>query len=148
MVASVHSKKALKELTLFIRKPSILLCFPQISALEAVLEHVSECRTVCQQLEGGVADSSDPTFSLLALYEFEAKLHLGHPDLEGVLERVSSMSLTEPKTFETIAGRALPSMPSTDPSFPPPSPPSPYHPSFPFPPSLLPFSPSPPSHTH
>jgi len=71
-----------------------------------VLEHISECRTVCQQLDGGVADSSDPTFSLLALYEFEAKLHLGHPDLEGVLEKISSTSLTEPKTFETIAGRA------------------------------------------
>ena len=53
-----------------------------------------------------MADSSDPTFSLLALYEFEAKLHLGHPDLEGVLEKLSSTSLTEPKTFETIAGRA------------------------------------------
>ena len=66
-----------------------------------------------------MADSSDPTFSLLALYEFEAKLHLGHPDLEGVLERVSSVSLTEPKTFETIAGRALASMPSTDPPQPP-----------------------------
>ena len=68
-----------------------------------------------------MADSSDPTFSLLALYEFEAKLHLGHPDLEGVLERVSSVSLTEPKTFETVAGRVgliiiqLTSMPSTDP---------------------------------
>ena len=53
-----------------------------------------------------MADSSDPTFSLLALYEFEAKLHLGHPDLEGVLEKISSTSLMEPKTFETIAGRA------------------------------------------
>ena len=51
-----------------------------------------------------MADSSDPTPSLLALYEFEAKLHLGHPELEGVLEQVSSMALTEPKTFETIAG--------------------------------------------
>ena len=53
-----------------------------------------------------MSDSSDPTFSFLALYEFEAKLHLGHPDLEGVLEKVSSTSLTEPKTFETIAGKA------------------------------------------
>ena len=74
--------------------------------MEAALEHISECQTVCQQLDGGVADSSDPTFSFLALYEFEAKLHLGHPDLEGVLEKVSSTSLTEPKTFETIAGKA------------------------------------------
>ena len=81
--------------------------FFQTSALESVLEHVSGCWAVCQQLDTGVADSSDPTPSLLALYEFEAKLHLGHPELEGVLERVSSMSLAGPKTFETIAGGAV-----------------------------------------
>ena len=91
-----------------------------------MLEHVSGCWAVCQQLDTGVADSSDPTPSLLALYEFEAKLHLGHPELEGVLERVSSMSLAGPKTFETIAGGAHPTCKSACHS--PPPPPSHTHP--------------------
>ena len=52
---------------------------------------------------GGVRDPSDPTHSLLALYEFEAKLKLGHQDLDNVLEQITTLPSVEPKTFETIA---------------------------------------------
>ena len=82
-------------------------CSPQTSAFETVLEHVSECRAICQRLGRAPApsdSSSDPTPSLLSLYEFEARLHLGHPNLETVIEDVSKVPGTEPKTFETIAG--------------------------------------------
>ena len=52
---------------------------------------------------GGVIDPSDPTHSLLALYEFEAKLKLGHQDLDNILEQITKLPSVEPKTFETIA---------------------------------------------
>lgn len=52
---------------------------------------------------GGVRDPSDPTHSLLALYEFEAKLKLGHQDLDNILEQITKLPSVEPKTFETIA---------------------------------------------
>ena len=72
--------------------------------LESVLENISSCRSICQQLGvGGVSDASDPTHSLLALYEFEAKLKLGHQDLDNVLEQTTKLPSVEPKTFETIA---------------------------------------------
>ena len=52
---------------------------------------------------GGVRDPSDPTHSLLALYEFEAKLKLGHQDLDNILEQITKLPSVEPKTFETVA---------------------------------------------
>ncbi len=76
----------------------------QASALESVLQHVSDCRSLCQRLELTPSDSSDPTHPLLFLYEFEARLHLGHTHLETVLDQVATLSSVEPKTFETIAG--------------------------------------------
>ena len=42
---------------------------------------------------------------LLILYEFEARAKLGDPNLEDVLEKALSLSYTEPKAFETIAGK-------------------------------------------
>ena len=72
--------------------------------LESVLENVGTCRSLCRQIGmGGVSDASDPTHSLLALYEFEAKLKLGHQDLDNVLEQITKMPSVEPKTFESIA---------------------------------------------
>ena len=52
---------------------------------------------------GGVRDPSDPTHSLLALYEFEAKLKLGHQDLDNILEQITKLPSVEPKTFDTVA---------------------------------------------
>ena len=72
--------------------------------LESVLENIATCRSLCRQLGmGGVSDASDPTHSLLALYQFEAKLKLGHRDLDNVLEQITKLELVEPKTYETIA---------------------------------------------
>ena len=76
----------------------------QSSAFEAALQHISECRSIYQKLDVPSSDASDPTLSLLALYEFEARLHLGHPNLESVLDQAAALPLAEPKTFETIAG--------------------------------------------
>lgn len=45
----------------------------------------------------------DPTPSLLLLYEFEAKLLLGHSDLQGLLDKVSQLPSVEAKTLETMA---------------------------------------------
>ncbi len=71
---------------------------------ESVLENIESCRSVCCQMGmGGVRDPSDPTHSLLALYEFEAKLKLGHQDLDNILEQITKLPSVEPKTFETIA---------------------------------------------
>lgn len=51
--------------------------------------------------------SSDPTHSLLVLYEFEAKLALGHQDLDAMVDRVAKIPGVEPKTFETLAALAI-----------------------------------------
>ena len=61
---------------------------------------------------GGVSDTADPTHSLLALYEFEAKLKLGHHDLDNVLEQIAKLGMVEPKTYETIAALCVRSLES------------------------------------
>ena len=66
--------------------------------------HVSECHSICQQIGTRTSDLSDPTVSILCLYEFEAKHGLGRSDSDSVLERLSSLPDPDPKTFETIAG--------------------------------------------
>ena len=83
----------------------MLLKFSRVQhpVLEEALDHISECRKVCKQLTTP-PDLSDPTPSLLFLYEFEAKLHLSHPQLGAVLERIMDQDTVDPKTLETIAG--------------------------------------------
>lgn len=49
----------------------------------------------------------DTTEILLLLYEFEAKAKLGDPDVESVLERALSLPYSDPKTYETMAGRII-----------------------------------------
>lgn len=80
------------------------MSFLQSAAYELVLKHVSECREICAQLASAPSPVADPTHSLLVLYEFESRLHLGHPNLEALLEQISVLPHTEPRTFETIAG--------------------------------------------
>lgn len=41
---------------------------------------------------------------LLLLYEFEARVQLKDPAVEGVLEKALVMSGSDPKIFETMAG--------------------------------------------
>ena len=56
---------------------------------------------------GGVKDLSDPTHSLLSLYEFESKLKLGHQDLEAVIENITRLPAVEAKTYEIIAALSM-----------------------------------------
>lgn len=71
-----------------------------------VLEHVTTCRAIHEQLteiNRGENDSKDPTLVWLGLYEFEAKLLLGHTDVNQVLLAMSAMPAVEAKTLETMA---------------------------------------------
>ena len=50
-----------------------------------------------------LSSNTDPTPSLLALYEFEAKLELGHSALDSSLAQITALPGLETKTMETIA---------------------------------------------
>lgn len=52
-------------------------------------------------------DTTDPTLPLLMLYEFEAKLYLGLPDLDSVVTKAAALSHVDPKTYEGFAGGAM-----------------------------------------
>ena len=68
-----------------------------------MLKHVSGFNAIDQRLHGGM-DTTDPTLPLLTLYEFEAKLHLGLPDLDLLVTKVTAISHVDPKTYESFAG--------------------------------------------
>ena len=73
-----------------------------MSSYKAVLDHISKCRGICKQL--GMSNATgDPTPSLLALYEFEAKLELHHSDIDSSLTQLSSLPGVDTKTLETVA---------------------------------------------
>lgn len=71
--------------------------------MKDVLSHVQQCRNFCSSTE---VHSSDPTLSLLILYEFEAQLWLNLPDALRVLDVVKMCPNVEPKIYENIAGTA------------------------------------------
>jgi hypothetical protein len=76
--------------------------------MQAVLNHVSACRSISQHLGGGVVNSPvDPVPSLLVLYEFEAKLVLGQQELHGLLDRAMHIPSIEAKTMETMAALCM-----------------------------------------
>lgn len=92
----------------FLITKGLTLLFLQDVAMQSVLEHVSICHSISEQLGVGVTTApKDPTPSLLALYEFEAKLQLGHPELHGLLERVTCIPSIEAKTLETMAALCM-----------------------------------------
>ena len=80
----------------------------------SVLEHVTTSNSLHQQLLGQVAGCAekDPTPVWLCLYEFEAKLFLGHLDLGEVLDKVASLASMEAKTLETMAALCMRTPPS------------------------------------
>ena len=89
-------------------KCSVNFIVLQKVAMQSVLEHVSTCHSVSQQLGLDTASHpKDPTPSLLALYEFEAKLLLGGGELGVLLERVVQLPHVEAKTLETMAALCI-----------------------------------------
>ena len=79
----------------------------------AVLEHISICYSIHQELIAAHnIDPKDSTLAWLWLYKFEAKLFLGHSDLDAVLEKVSALASVEAKTLETMAALCLRAAPS------------------------------------
>ena len=76
--------------------------------MQCVLEHVSTCHSIGQQLTADAPGHfKDPTPSLLALYEFEAKLVLSHTELRTLLEQVVHIPSVEAKTLETMAALCM-----------------------------------------
>ena len=67
-----------------------------------MLDHVSKCRGLYKQL-GLSSVANDPTPSLIALYEFEAKLELGHNDIDSMLAHISTQPSLDTQTLETMA---------------------------------------------
>uniref|UniRef100_A0A3B3UJW8 Protein ZIP4 homolog n=1 Tax=Poecilia latipinna TaxID=48699 RepID=A0A3B3UJW8_9TELE len=70
----------------------------QAEDLTVALEHIQACWEVCKTLK-----ASDPTDSLLLLYEFEARAKLSDPKVETILESVLELEHVETKVLETMA---------------------------------------------
>lgn len=72
--------------------------------MQAVLEHVSTCQTISQQLGGfATGDPKDPIPLLLLLFEFESKLVLNPGGLNNSLEKALHIPSIDAKTLETMA---------------------------------------------
>ena len=69
--------------------------------LEAAISHIQTCQEICRGL---TLYPSDPTMSLLAVYEFEARLVLDPSEAGRVLDAMKDLSQCEPKNYETMAG--------------------------------------------
>ena len=69
--------------------------------MEEVLSYVIKCRKVCHELD---LPPTDTTLSLLLLYEFEASVCLNLHDAARIFDTLPSLSLSDPKIYETIAG--------------------------------------------
>ncbi|TWW55734.1 Testis-expressed protein 11 [Takifugu flavidus] len=75
--------------------------------LTRVLEQIQTCREVWKTLKASGNFSTDPTDTLLLLYEFEACAKLNNPKVETVLESVLELQNVEAKVLETIAALAM-----------------------------------------
>ncbi|XP_074625835.1 testis-expressed protein 11-like [Acropora palmata] len=76
--------------------------------LRQCLDHVEACRALRKRIGGGGAgNQKDESVTLLAMYEFEAKAHLGDNNLSECLDMVEAMPHTDPNTFETLAALAV-----------------------------------------
>ncbi|TNM99155.1 hypothetical protein fugu_013719 [Takifugu bimaculatus] len=79
----------------------------QTEELTRVLEQIQTCREVWKTLKASGNFSTDPTDTLLLLYEFEACAKLNNPKVETVLESVLELQNVEAKVLETIAALAM-----------------------------------------
>uniref|UniRef100_A0A671ULS0 Protein ZIP4 homolog n=1 Tax=Sparus aurata TaxID=8175 RepID=A0A671ULS0_SPAAU len=79
----------------------------QTEVLTQALEHIQTCWEVWKTLKASGNFPTDPTDTLLLLYEFEARAKLNDPKVETVLESVLDLENVETKVLETIAALAM-----------------------------------------
>ncbi|KAM8733021.1 testis-expressed protein 11 [Acanthopagrus schlegelii] len=79
----------------------------QTEELTQALEHIQTCWEVWKTLKASGNFPTDPTDTLLLLYEFEARAKLNDPKVETVLESVLDLENVETKVLETIAALAM-----------------------------------------
>uniref|UniRef100_A0A3Q2PNC1 Protein ZIP4 homolog n=1 Tax=Fundulus heteroclitus TaxID=8078 RepID=A0A3Q2PNC1_FUNHE len=79
----------------------------QVEELTLALEHIQACWEVWKTLKVSGNFPTDPTDSLLLLYEFEARAKLNDPKVETILESVLELEDVETKVLETIAALAM-----------------------------------------
>jgi hypothetical protein len=72
----------------------------KVNILKSVLSHVQKCRELC-------GDVTDPSLSLLCVYEFETQLILDMPDATNILNTLHALPKVDPKVYETIAALAV-----------------------------------------
>ena len=71
--------------------------------MESVLSLVRQCQEVSRKCESLLP--SDPTPSLLLLYQLEAQLYLGVLNsVADIMSIISTLPQIEPKLYETVAG--------------------------------------------
>ncbi|XP_075902690.1 testis-expressed protein 11 [Nelusetta ayraudi] len=79
----------------------------QTEELIQVLEQIQICWEVWRTLKATGQFPTDPTDTLLLLYEFEARAKLNDPQVETVLESVLELENVDTKVLETMAGLAM-----------------------------------------
>lgn len=81
--------------------------FDQTEELTQALEHIQICSEIWRTLKTSGSSPTDPTDTLLLLYEFEARAKLNDPKVETVLESVLELENIETKALETVAALAM-----------------------------------------
>ncbi|CAI8021547.1 Testis-expressed protein 11 [Geodia barretti] len=79
----------------------------QLMAAAARLHQARETTDFQDKIGIRTSDPTDPTTSILSMYEYEAKHGLGRSDSDSALERLSALPNPDPKTFEAIAALAM-----------------------------------------
>uniref|UniRef100_A0A8D3B093 Protein ZIP4 homolog n=1 Tax=Scophthalmus maximus TaxID=52904 RepID=A0A8D3B093_SCOMX len=82
-------------------------CSDQTEELTQALEHIQICWEVWKTLKASGSFPTDPTDTLLLLYEFEARAKLNDAKVETVLESVLELENVETKVLEIIAALAM-----------------------------------------
>ncbi|KAF7228483.1 testis-expressed protein 11 isoform X1 [Nothobranchius furzeri] len=75
--------------------------------LTQALEYIQTCWEVWKTLKASESFPSDPTESLLLLYEFETRAKLNDTKVEVILESVLELENVEAKVLETMAALAM-----------------------------------------
>uniref|UniRef100_A0A672HE23 Protein ZIP4 homolog n=1 Tax=Salarias fasciatus TaxID=181472 RepID=A0A672HE23_SALFA len=79
----------------------------QTEDLTQALEYIQICSEIWKTLKASGSFPTDPTDTLLLLYEFEARAKLNDPKVETLLESVLELENIEIKVLETMAALAM-----------------------------------------